>query len=52
VGVPRADVHYVVTEYGAFNLLGKSLQERVVGMISVAHPKFREELFVAAKQLG
>jgi acyl-CoA hydrolase/GNAT superfamily N-acetyltransferase len=52
VGVPRADVHYVVTEYGAFNLLGKSLQERVVGMISVAHPKFREALFAAAKQLG
>jgi acyl-CoA hydrolase/GNAT superfamily N-acetyltransferase len=52
VGVPRADVHYVVTEYGAFNLLGKSLQERVVGMISVAHPNFREELFAAAKKLG
>ena len=52
VGVPRADIHYVVTEYGAFNLLGKSLQERVVGMISVAHPNFREELFAAAKNLG
>jgi acyl-CoA hydrolase/GNAT superfamily N-acetyltransferase len=52
VGVPRADIHYVVTEYGVFNLLGKSLQERAVGMISVAHPKFREELFAAAKKLG
>ncbi|MEJ5360037.1 MAG: GNAT family N-acetyltransferase [Desulfobacterales bacterium] len=52
VGVPRADVHYVVTEYGAINLLGKSLQERAVGMISVAHPDFREELFAAAKRLG
>jgi acyl-CoA hydrolase/GNAT superfamily N-acetyltransferase len=52
VGVPRADVHYVVTEYGVFNLLGKSLQERAVGMISLAHPKFREELFDAAKKLG
>jgi acyl-CoA hydrolase/RimJ/RimL family protein N-acetyltransferase len=52
VGVPRADVHYVVTEYGVFNLLGKSLQERVMGMISVAHPNFREELFSAAKKLG
>jgi acyl-CoA hydrolase/RimJ/RimL family protein N-acetyltransferase len=52
VGVPRADVHYVVTEYGVFNLLGKSLQERVMGMISVAHPNFREELFAAAKKLG
>jgi acyl-CoA hydrolase/RimJ/RimL family protein N-acetyltransferase len=52
VAVPRADVHYVVTEYGVFNLLGKSLQERAVGMISIAHPKFREELFAAAKKLG
>jgi len=52
VGVPRADVHYVVTEYGAFNLLGKSLQERAMGMITVAHPDFREELFAAAKKLG
>jgi GNAT superfamily N-acetyltransferase len=32
--------------------LGKSLQERAVGMISLAHPKFREELFDAAKKLG
>ena len=52
VGVPRADVHYVVTEYGVFNLLGKSLQERAMGMITVAHPNFREELFAAAKKLG
>jgi acyl-CoA hydrolase/RimJ/RimL family protein N-acetyltransferase len=50
--VPRADVHYVVTEFGAVNLFGKSLQERVVAMISVAHPKFREELFAAAKKLN
>ncbi len=52
VVVPRGDVHYVVTEYGAVNLFGKSLQERVVGMISLAHPDFREELFEAAKKRG
>jgi ribosomal protein S18 acetylase RimI-like enzyme len=52
VAVPRADVHYVVTEFGAVNLFGKSLQERVVAMISLAHPNFREELFSAAKKLG
>ena len=52
VVVPRGDVHYVVTEYGAVNLFGKSLQERVVGMISLAHPDFREELFEAAKESG
>ncbi len=52
VVVPRGDVHYVVTEFGAVNLFGKSLQERVVGMISLAHPDFREELFEAAKKSG
>jgi acyl-CoA hydrolase/GNAT superfamily N-acetyltransferase len=52
VAVPRADVQYVITEYGAFNMAGKSLQERAVGMISVAHPDFREELFAQAKALG
>ena len=52
VAVPRADVQYVITEYGAFNMAGKSLQERAVGMISVAHPAFREELFAQAKGLG
>lgn len=50
--VPRGDVDYVVTEYGALNLFGKSLQERVVAMISLAHPDFREELFTEAKQIG
>ena len=52
VVVPRGDVHYVVSEYGAFNLFGKSLQERVIGMISIAHPDFREGLFEDAKQSG
>jgi acyl-CoA hydrolase/RimJ/RimL family protein N-acetyltransferase len=52
VAVPRADVQYVITEYGAFNMAGKSLQERAVGMISVAHPDFREQLFTRAKEMG
>ncbi|MGI9538199.1 MAG: GNAT family N-acetyltransferase [Desulfocapsaceae bacterium] len=52
VVVPRGDVHYVVTEYGAVNLFGKSLQERVIAMITIAHPDFREELFEAAKNQG
>ena len=52
VVVPRGDVHYVVTEYGAVNLHGKSLQERAMAMISIAHPDFREELFNGAKALG
>ena len=52
VVVPRGDVHYVVSEYGAVNLFGKSLQERVIAMITIAHPDFREELFEAAKKRG
>jgi RimJ/RimL family protein N-acetyltransferase len=52
VVVPRGDVHYVVSEYGSVNLFGKSIQERVVAMISIAHPQFREELFEAAKDRG
>ncbi len=52
VVVPRGDVHYVVSEYGAMNLFGKSLQERAMAMISIAHPDFREELFESAKQEG
>ncbi|OQX21455.1 MAG: acetyl-CoA hydrolase [Desulfobacteraceae bacterium IS3] len=52
VVIPRADVHYVVTEYGAVNLFGKSLQERAMAMISIAHPDFRDELFFEAKKMG
>jgi acyl-CoA hydrolase/GNAT superfamily N-acetyltransferase len=52
VVVPRGDVHYVVTEYGAVNLFGKSLQERAMAMISIAHPDFRDELFDKAKEMG
>ncbi|UCH22588.1 MAG: GNAT family N-acetyltransferase [Deltaproteobacteria bacterium] len=52
VVVPRGDVFFVVTEYGAVNLFGKSLQERAMAMISIAHPKFRDELFFEAKKMG
>jgi acyl-CoA hydrolase/GNAT superfamily N-acetyltransferase len=50
--VPRGDVQYVVTEYGAVNLFGKSLQERALAMISIAHPDFRDDLFHEAKAMG
>jgi len=52
VVVPRADVEYVVTEYGVVNLFGKSLQERAIAMISIAHPDFRDRLFFKAKDMG
>lgn len=44
----RAHVHWFVTEYGAVNLYGRSLQERANLIISVAHPDHREELDRAA----
>ena len=41
---PRADVQWVVTEYGAVNLYGKSLQERAKLLIRVSHPDDRDAL--------
>jgi 4-hydroxybutyrate CoA-transferase len=40
----RADVHYVVTEFGVAYLFGKSVRERAQALIRIAHPKFRDEL--------
>ncbi len=44
----RGDVHYVVTEYGVAYLHGKSVQERAIALISIAHPDHREELLKKA----
>ena len=44
----RGDVHYVVTEYGVAYLHGKSVQERALALMSIAHPKFREQLLMDA----
>ncbi len=52
VVIPRGEVQYVVTEYGSVNLFGKSIQERALAMISIAHPDFRDYLFDQAKKLG
>jgi acyl-CoA hydrolase/GNAT superfamily N-acetyltransferase len=52
VAITRADIEYVVTEYGLAYLHGASLRERVLSMIELAHPKFRKELFMRAKELG
>ena len=46
----RGDVHYVVTEFGAVDLHGKSIRERALGLIHIAHPDFREELMETARQ--
>ncbi len=44
----RGDVHYVVTENGVAYLHGKSVQERAIALISIAHPDFREHLLQEA----
>lgn len=46
----RADVHYVVTEYGIALLHGKSVRERTLALIHIAHPKFREQLLHEARE--
>ena len=47
----RGDVHYVVTEWGVAYLHGRTIQERALALISIAHPKFRPELIREAKRL-
>ncbi len=44
----RANMHWVVTEYGAVNLYGKTLRQRALELISIAHPDHREQLTRAA----
>jgi acyl-CoA hydrolase/RimJ/RimL family protein N-acetyltransferase len=45
----RGDVHYVVTEYGVAYLHGKSIRQRAMDLINIAHPKFRKQLIQEAK---
>ena len=50
VTTSKNDVDHIVTEYGIAKLRGKTLSQRAKALISVAHPKFREELTFAAKR--
>lgn len=50
VVITRGDVHYVVTEWGIADLYGKSIRERALQMINIAHPDFREDLLKYAKK--
>ncbi|HEU5214251.1 MAG TPA: GNAT family N-acetyltransferase [Gaiellaceae bacterium] len=52
VAIARGDVHWVVTEYGTAYLFGRSLAERAVALIEIAHPDDREELLRAAAERG
>jgi acyl-CoA hydrolase len=48
----RADVHYVITEYGIAYLHGKSLRQRAEALIAIADPKFQDELVNFAERAG
>jgi acyl-CoA hydrolase/GNAT superfamily N-acetyltransferase len=45
----RGDVRYIVTEYGIANLWGKSVRERALALVEIAHPDFRADLLSQAK---
>ncbi len=52
VVVTRGDIHYVVTEYGIAYVHGKTIRDRAMVLINIAHPDFREGLLEAAKTQG
>ena len=52
VTTSKNDIDTVVTEYGAAQLKGKTISERVEALIKIAHPKFRDELKEQALAMG
>lgn len=52
VSIPRSDVHYVVTECGTAYLFGKTMHEKALALIEIAHPSFRLWLLEESKRLG
>jgi acyl-CoA hydrolase len=52
VSLSRNDVDFVVTEYGMVSLRGKNIRERAELLISIAHPKFRDQLRKDAIKAG
>ena len=47
---PRSQSYFIVTEFGAVNLTGRTTWERAEMLISIAHPDFRDELVRAAQE--
>ena len=52
VTTSRNDVHFIVTEYGAAELRGKSIRDRARALIAIAHPEFRDSLIKQASEAG
>lgn len=48
----RGDIHYIVTEYGIAYLHGRTIRERALSLIEIAHPKFRAHLLEQAKEMN
>ena len=48
----RNHVHYVVTEYGVADLYGKTIRQRALALINIAHPEYRNELNKQAHELN
>ncbi|MEN3009166.1 acetyl-CoA hydrolase/transferase C-terminal domain-containing protein [Pseudothermotoga sp.] len=51
ITVPRQELDYVVTEWGVAHVRGKTIRERTLALISIAHPNFRNALISEAKKL-
>lgn len=51
ISLMRADVDFVVTEYGVASLRGASIRERAAELINIAHPDYRDQLIYEAKKL-
>ena len=51
VTIPRSWADYVITEWGVAELAGKTLHQRAEALVTIAHPKFRDDLSVAAKKI-
>lgn len=52
VTTPRMATNFIVTEYGAADLKGKTTWERAERLISIAHPDFRDQLIKDAEKMG
>lgn len=50
VTLTRGDIHYVITEYGIAYLHGRNFRERAMSLISIAHPRFQQELLEEANR--
>ncbi len=52
VTVPRTIAHYVATEYGVVDLKAKSTWQRAEALISIAHPRYQDELIREAQRMN